>query len=63
MNVLHSSMDITDEVYSQFGDEEIRNRINRLDQTKTKQGKNLEDVFYPFHEFLEWRESRNYTIK
>lgn len=27
MNVMHSSMDITDEVYSQLGDYEIRNRI------------------------------------
>jgi integrase len=59
MNVLHSSMDITDEVYSQFGDDEIRNRINGFSQVQASPGQNQVDEFTLFQEFVEWRKSRN----
>jgi hypothetical protein len=41
-------MDITDEVYSQFGDEEIRNRINGLNQVQATPGKSQVDKFALF---------------
>jgi integrase len=44
MNVMHSSMKITDEVYSKLGVDEIRNRINGLNQAQESQGQNQGDV-------------------
>ena len=58
MNVLHSSMDITDGVYSQFGDEEIRNRINGLNLNQINQSQNQVDTFTLFKEFLAWMETK-----
>lgn len=57
-NVLHSSMDITNEVYSQLGDDEICNRINGLNQAEAIPGYNLRDEFALFQEFLAWQESK-----
>lgn len=59
MNVMHSSMEITDEVYSQLGDHEIQNRIRGLNQNRENSSENKEDTFLLFQEFLAWRESRN----
>jgi hypothetical protein len=52
-------MDITDEVYSQLGDDEIRNRIGGLNQIDVNSTKNIEDKFLLFQEFLAWQKSRN----
>lgn len=59
MNVMHSSMDITDEVYSQLGDDEIKNRIGGLNLINVNSTKNKEDEYLLFKEFLAWRESKN----
>jgi integrase len=59
MNVMHSSMDITDEVYSQLGDDEIKNRIGGLNLIDVNSIKNIEDEYILFKEFLAWRESKN----
>ncbi len=56
MNVMHSSMDITDNVYSQLGDQDIRNRIGGLNQKGGNSSNNADDTFRLFQEFLAWRE-------
>ena len=52
MNVMHSSMKITDEFYSNLNDVELENRISSLN----KAGQNLEDgELEQFRQFLEWK--------
>jgi len=52
MNVMHASMEITDEFYSNLNDGELENRIGSLN----KQGINLEDSeLRLFRQFLEWK--------
>ncbi len=64
LNVLHSSMDITDEVYSRLGDQEIRNRINTLSGGKIENREDLGDTYSLFQEFLTWMNSRgNNSLK
>jgi hypothetical protein len=41
-----------------FGDEEIRKRINGLNQVKGALGQNQGDVFALFQKFLAWRGSK-----
>jgi len=52
MNVMHASMEITDEFYSNLNDGELENRIRFLN----KSGQNLEDSELElFRQFLEWK--------
>ncbi len=44
MNVMHSSMNITDEVYSQFGEDEVHKRIDGFSQVQSSLGQNQGDV-------------------
>jgi integrase len=62
MNSMHSSMKITDEVYSQFSEEEVHNRIQALNQVQEAPGGNQVNefkLFQEYKEFLAWRESKN----
>jgi integrase len=52
MNVMHSTMEITDEFYSNLNDGEVQNRINGLN----KQDQPLEDnELELFREFINWK--------
>ena len=52
MNVMHASMEITDEFYSNMNDGELENRISSLN----KQDQNIEDrELGLFRQFLEWK--------
>jgi integrase len=52
MNVMHASMEITDEFYSNLNDGELENRISSLN----KQGQNFEDrELEQFKNFLDWK--------
>jgi hypothetical protein len=60
MNVLHSSMEITDEVYRQFGDEEIKKIIGLSRITVVEcQSKCKEETLALFEQFLEWMKFQN----
>lgn len=55
MNVMHSSMEITDEFYSNLNDGELENRISSLN----KHGQKLEDNELDlFKQFLEWKNTQ-----
>lgn len=50
MNVMHSSMKITDEYYSVLNDGEIKNRISSLGSDIEKSGE--EEIFQEFQLFM-----------
>lgn len=51
LNVLHSSMEITDQIYSNISDGEVQNRISGLGKTTEEKD---QDQFALFQKFLEW---------
>ena len=57
MNVMHSSMKITDEFYSNLNDGEVQNRIGSLgnDKRTNQEGQAAIDLF---KEFLAWKQKR-----
>ena len=55
MNAMHSSMEITDEFYSNLNDGEIRNRISSLGKDEKTE---TQDDLALLKEFLEWRKNR-----
>ena len=57
MNVMHSSMKITDEFYSNLNDGEIQGRINSLGQ-EIKQNQGKEEIENLIKEFLSWKEKQ-----
>jgi site-specific recombinase XerC len=58
LNVMHASMEITDEIYSRLDDKEVRIRIEQLGQEKRVTGNASEDLFAMFQEFLEWQKTK-----
>jgi integrase len=52
LNVLHSTMEITDRVYSNINDGEVQNRISGLEKTS---GEKNQDDLALIREFLEWK--------
>jgi len=56
MNVMHSSMEITDEFYSVLNESELQNRIRSLDRPNISDSD--ADSVHLFQEFLNWRKSR-----
>ena len=54
MNVLHASIKVTDEFYSNLNDGEVQKRINTLGKNKKSPDKNKDMEL--FKEFLDWRE-------
>jgi hypothetical protein len=63
MNVMYSSMEITDEFYSNLIDGEIQNRIGSLGKSDQQTVNNDQDDFRQFQEFLEWQKSHNHNNK
>jgi hypothetical protein len=55
MNVTHSSMNITDEFYSNLNDDEINNRISSLGKD-IKSNQEDQNTITLFKEFLAWRQ-------
>ena len=53
MNVMHTSMEITDEIYSNLNDGEVQNRIGSLGKTPPNGSDDIVDLF---REFLIWKE-------
>jgi len=58
LNVMHASMEITDEIYSRLDEKEVRVRIEQLGQEKSITGNPSEDDFALFQEFLEWQKAK-----
>ena len=52
MNVMHESMEITDQVYSNINDGDVQNRISGLGKTT---GEKDQDDLALIREFLEWK--------
>jgi integrase len=57
MNVMHSSMEITDSFYSVLSDNEVQNRIRNLGNQSEQTGEQ-EEKFRQFQKFLDWEESQ-----
>lgn len=55
LNVMHSNIQITDEVHSRLSIEEIHTRVERLGKVEVRQSGDMESEFRLFQEFLEWR--------
>lgn len=59
-NVMHSSMDITDEVYSRLDNSEVRRRIENLGiEMGNNKSFNKKD-FKLFQEFLNWQKGKKF---
>lgn len=58
LNVMHSSMKITDEFYSNLNEDEVRERIGGLGDQKSKSAGVELDGSELIREFLIWREGR-----
>lgn len=56
MNVMHSSMGITDKIYSRMRDEDIHERISSLGSGKGRDAGPDEEVAELIRDFLAWRE-------
>lgn len=55
MNVMHSNMDTTDEVYSRLSDSEVHARVEGLGKGGTDDAADTEAEFRLFQKFLEWQ--------
>lgn len=55
MNVMHETMEITDQTYSNINDDEVKNRISGLGKTTEEKD---QDDFARFQKFLEWERSQ-----
>lgn len=59
LNVMHASMEITDEFYSNLNDGELESRISGLN----KREQNLEDnEIEQFRQFVEWKKNTKKLI-
>ncbi len=61
MNVMHSSMEITDEYYSVLNDNELQNRIQSLGK-QLEQASQEEKEFRQFQEFKRWQKQQRWRI-
>jgi site-specific recombinase XerD len=57
-NVMHSNMSVTDEFYSNFNENELRNRISDIGK-QPEQGESQKDLFKKFEAFLKWEQSQS----
>ena len=56
MNIMHSSMKITDEFYSNLNDSEVQKRIDLLNKGNDSKEKHEEIIDLP-NQFLSWKEN------
>ena len=54
MNVIHSSMKITDEFYSNLNDREVQNRIKNFNANEEESEQGIENLI---KYFLKWRQA------
>jgi integrase len=55
LNVMHSSMEITDQFYSVLNDSQVKNRISSLGKNNNPKDENREKLFIEFEAFLAWK--------
>lgn len=59
LNVMHSSMEITNLFYSVLNDNQVKERIGSLGSNNQKSEiENKENLFKEFEAFLEWKTKR-----
>jgi integrase len=58
MNVMHSSVKITDAVYIKLSDSDIRSRIATVRREEVPPSDDLEETFELFQEFFDWRKAQ-----
>jgi len=64
MNVMHSSMSVTDQIYSRMKDEDIHTRISNLGANSKKPLNSKDEDLQVIQEFLEYREkNRTHKVK
>lgn len=59
MNVMHSEISTTDEIYSRLKDEDIRGSISRISNNSGSKSSEKEEMFELFAEFLRWQEQQD----
>ena len=59
MNLMHSSMEITDQYYSNLNDTTIKARIESLGKKLDSDSENKNELFMEFQEFMTWKRNRN----
>jgi integrase len=59
LNVMHSSMEITDQFYSVLNDDQVHQRINKLGSNSDTSPLNIDDREQLFQEFMLFVQSRN----
>jgi len=52
---MHSSMKITDEIYSRLNEKEVKERIELLEEEKKIAENNNKEIYTLFQEFIDWR--------
>jgi len=57
LNVMHASMDITDEIYSRLDEKEVRSRIEQLGVDNSKPLSTNDEILLLFQKFLDWQKS------
>jgi len=56
LNVMHSSMEITDQFYSVLNDSQVHDRVSSLGKTDKPKKASDQDMLSLFQEFLAWKE-------
>lgn len=56
-NVMHADISTTDQFYSNHGDEELKNRLDEINNNQSKMEDN-EELFREFELFLAWKEAK-----
>jgi hypothetical protein len=59
MNVMHSEISTTDEIYSRLRDKDIQGSIQRISKNSGSRSSEREEMFELFAEFLKWQEQQN----
>lgn len=59
LNVMHSSMEITDQFYSVLNDDQVHNRISSIGKNNKPVGEIQDQLFTEFQAFITWRERQS----
>ncbi len=59
LNVMHSSMEITDQFYSVLNDQQVHERISSIGKVGKSNHGDKKDMMALFQDFMEWMESQN----
>ena len=58
MNVMHTNIQITDQVYSRLSEDEVHIKVEQLSKVDMNEQEDLEADFKLFEQFLEWRKKK-----